>query len=190
MCCSCCLYVLTKFLPNKVETLTKMSLENYMRQNIWSKLGMNDTTFHPETRPDLQKRQVEMATREADGSLAPCPNPLPIPAHIDCGGVGGYSTPNDYAKLLAGLLSDKAPLLNKQSLDIMTSGHLTEAQRQRMMHLMRNPPLREMGLGGLWTDQTDGDHSLCGPVSLADTPGQRAKGTVGWSGLPNLFWVC
>lgn len=160
-----------------------------MKENIWSKLGMNDTTFHPEMRPELQARQVEMANRDADGKLVHGSIPLAMPAKTDMGGVGAYSTPNDYAKLLVGLLSDDAPLLNQKSLDIMTSGHLGDASRESMMNLMRHSPMRELGLGGLWTDHTDGDHSLCGPVSLADTPGQRAKGTVGWSGLPNLFWV-
>lgn len=41
-----------------------ISLEEYMRKNIWEPLDMVDTSFHLEIRPDLRARMVDMSERE------------------------------------------------------------------------------------------------------------------------------
>jgi len=41
-----------------------ISLEEYMKKNVWEPLGMVDTTFHLESRPDLRARLTDMGERE------------------------------------------------------------------------------------------------------------------------------
>src|SRR5262245_30370089 len=100
---------------SQVENITKQSLEEYMQKNIWSPIGATSTTFHPETQSNTSVPIFEMGNRlragEGARSVGPGQVSLQYPLGDDLGGIGLYSTPEDYAKFLAALISGGGPLL-------------------------------------------------------------------------------
>jgi CubicO group peptidase (beta-lactamase class C family) len=163
-----------------------------MQKNIWSKLGATSTTFHPELYPETLPQKLEMASRVDIGrgtkSVKPAPIILGQPPKDDLGGIGLWSTPNDFVKLLAALLRGGQPLLTKASVDILFRPQLSDASRAAMPRPLGNQMRRVLGIKSV--DEIDqADHCLSGTITLRDIPGRRPRGTVNWSGLPNLHWV-
>jgi len=164
-----------------------MPLEEYMATNIWSRLGMKSTTFHPENRPDLRSDQMELGWR-GNGPrsvLEPTAIPFAHPAQDDLGGVGLFTTAEDYAKVLAALVSGGGALLSQSSVDELLKPQLADT---RAFNEFRSGP-GQAAYENLWSDATKGNHTLAGPINLTALPGRRAKNTVHWSGMPNLHWV-
>lgn len=179
-------------LQSQIENVCNCSLEEYMQKNIWSKLGVTSTTFHPELYPDTLPPKLEMANRISVGqgtkSIKAGPVILGQPLKDDLGGIGLWSTPNDYIKLLTALLRGGEPLLTKDGLDILFRPQLSDASRAAMP-LPLGSRMRSI-LAIKSVDEIDqADHCLAGTVTLKDIPRRRPRGTVSWSGLPNLHWV-
>ncbi|KAG8884487.1 hypothetical protein FRB98_002386 [Tulasnella sp. 332] len=108
-----------------VECLNNCRLGEYMEKNIWKPLGMNDTTFRPENRPDFQGRMIGTCLRSPDGRLVSRKPWFTIPSKDDLGG-SEYSfssdiyllqTCSDYAKFLTTVLQDGGGILTKASID-------------------------------------------------------------------------
>ncbi|KAJ5991138.1 hypothetical protein N7522_011345 [Penicillium canescens] len=109
------------------------------------------------------------------------------PAKHNLGGIGLFSTPTDYMKLLSSLLGAGYPLLSKSSIDILFQPQLNEASRMAIPKPLGSQMRRVLGIKCL-DDHTQADHCLAGTMTLKDIPGRRRAGTVNWSGLPNLHW--
>ncbi|CAI7677738.1 unnamed protein product [Penicillium pancosmium] len=176
---------------HQVECVSNSTLEDYMQENIWSKLGATSTTFHPERRRDTLPDAFEMGYRVSVGhgskSVKKGPITLHQPAKDSLGGIGLFSTTTDYVKLLAALLKGGAPILSRKSLDILFQPHLSEASRLAMPKSLGLQMSRILGINTV-DDTTQADHCLAGTINLKDIPGRRKAGTVNWSGLPNLHW--
>ncbi|KAJ5377954.1 uncharacterized protein N7496_005363 [Penicillium cataractarum] len=174
-----------------IENVCNCSLEEYMQKNIWSKLGVTSTTFHPELYPDTLPPKLEMANRISVGqgtkSIKAGPVILGQPLKDDLGGIGLWSTPNDYIKLLTTLLRGGQPLLTKDSLEILFQPQLSDASRAAMPLPLGSRMRTILGIKSV-DDIDQADHCLAGTVTLKDIPGRRPCGTVSWSGLPNLHW--
>ncbi|KAL2062951.1 hypothetical protein VTL71DRAFT_6023 [Oculimacula yallundae] len=170
-----------------VEIISGMSLEKYMSQNIFSKLGMKDTTFHPELRPGFASRQMDMAWRNrATGELTHGKNPWGFPAQDCCGGVGLYSTAEDYAKLLQIFLAGGGSILTKESTDEILTSQLEDPKYFREII---NGPARAQ-LGQTWPEGASATFGLSSSINLEDFPGRRLKNSANWSGMPGLHaWV-
>jgi len=169
-----------------VEALTKQTLGEYMEKNIWSKLGATNTTFHPERCRNMLPPQMDMGFRKnRSAPLTKGSNPYANPAPGDMGGIGLYSTADDYIKLLAALITGGGPLLQKESVDELLRPQLGEESLKSMKEIFQQPS----GWGGLWGKGIDGDYALAGSVNLGDVPGRRKKGSINWGGMPNLHWV-
>jgi CubicO group peptidase (beta-lactamase class C family) len=163
-----------------------------MQKNIWSKLGATSTTFHPELHPETLPRKLGMANRVSIGQGAKSVKAGPIilgqPLKDDLGGIGLWSTPNDFVKLLTALLKGGQPLLTKASVDTLFRPQLSNASRAAMPRPLGGQMRRVLGIKSV--DEIDqADHCLAGTITLRDIPGRRPSGTVNWSGLPNLHWV-
>ncbi|KAE8155889.1 beta-lactamase/transpeptidase-like protein [Aspergillus tamarii] len=174
-----------------IECLTNSTLEDYMQTHIWSKLGARSTTFHPELYRETLPPQMGMGYRVSVGqgtkSLKTGPIILKQPAQDDLGGIGLFSTPMDFVKLLSALLGDGYPLLTRESVDILLQPQLSDASREAMPRLLGAQMRRVLGIKDAG-DMQQADHSLAGAVTLKDIAGRRRAGTVNWSGLPNLHW--
>lgn len=114
------------------------------------------------------------------------------------GGAGLFATAGDYSKLLGALLKDGGPILKKESVDELftpqfatNSGSLvalnaTLVDSEESTNVWRAYPSLSS------TDRSKYDieinHGLGGVVVLNDIPGRRKRGSLNWSGLPNLHW--
>jgi CubicO group peptidase (beta-lactamase class C family) len=171
-----------------VEILTKSTLENYMQENIWSKLGATSTTFHPESYTELPPI-LDMGLRTSSGSktVQKVPIILKQPATDCLGGIGLFSTPSDFTKLLSALQGG-SPLLSATSVETLFRPQLGDESRSSMPKGLGYQMRQILGIKGV--DDTDqADHCLAGTITLKDIPGRRPKDTISWSGLPNLHWV-
>ncbi|KAH8759206.1 beta-lactamase class C [Hyaloscypha sp. PMI_1271] len=170
-----------------VEIVSKQSLESFMQTHIFTPLGMDSTTFHPENMPTYALRQQTLAFRDrATGELGPGRNPWACPARDCCGGVGLYSTADDYAKLLASLLNPDSSILPEKSIKEMFTGQLdNERNFNEIIH-----GKSRAHLGQTWPLGAKGTFGLGGSITLEDFEGRRAKGSMNWSGMPGLHaWV-
>ncbi|KAE8372725.1 beta-lactamase/transpeptidase-like protein [Aspergillus bertholletiae] len=174
-----------------VERLTNSTLEEYMQTHIWSKLGATSTTFHPELHRATLPPQMGMGHRvsvnQGIKSMKPGPVILQQPAQDDLGGIGLFSTPMDFVKLLSALLRGGDTLLARDSVDHLLLPQLSDASREAMPRPLGAQMRRILGIKDVGETQL-ADHALTGTVALKDIPGRRRAGTVNWSGLPNLHW--
>ncbi|GAB1200110.1 hypothetical protein APSETT444_009477 [Aspergillus pseudonomiae] len=174
-----------------IECVTNSTLEDYMRTHIWSKLGAVSTTFHPELYRETLPPQMGMGYRVSVGqgvkSLKSGPVILKQPAQDDLGGIGLFSTPMDFVKLLSALLGGGHPLLTRESVDILLQPQLNDASREAMPRPLGAQMRRVLAIQDVGDNQ-QADHSLAGTIVLKDIAGRRRAGTVNWSGLPNLHW--
>ncbi|KAK2838258.1 hypothetical protein FQN49_006462 [Arthroderma sp. PD_2] len=166
-----------------VEKVSKQKLGQFMHENIFQKLGLTATTFHPENHPEFEARGVELSQRESDGTLSMIPIPFTIPAKDDMGGIGLYSTPKEYTRLLQMLLRGGENVLQRESVDAILSPQLESneelnAIRNRgselMSRLMNPGKIIDIGL------------SVC--INLDQVPNARFPGSTSWAGAANSFW--
>lgn len=101
------------------------------------------------------------------------------------GGAGGYGAPLDYQKMLHSILTDDGKLIKKETVDEMFKPQLADAARSTLTELLKIPEVNQT-FGGLPMG-TQVDHGIGGMLTMQDMAGMR-KGTLTWSGYPNLKW--
>lgn len=162
-----------------------------MQENIFSQLGMNDTTFRPEFRPDYDERTMTMAWRDRSvlpygGKLVAGKNPWGFPAKDCCGGCGLYSTANDYAKLLSSFLSPTCSILSQESINEILTPQLSDPRY--FLDIINGPGRAH--LGQTWPQGAQATFGLSSSINLENFPGRRQKMSANWSGMPGLHaWV-
>lgn len=172
-----------------IEVTSGLTLEEFLKQNIWDKLGMTSTTFRPDLRPDLQARRMQMASRNCK-TMEITPGIVPQEAQgsfaLDCcGGVGLYSTIEDCTKVLQALISKNPVLMGAESYDSLTSPQLPTDE-----HFLK--VIRGVGqghLGQTWDKGADGTFGFGASIIKQDFVGRRKKGSCNWSGMPGTHCV-
>jgi CubicO group peptidase (beta-lactamase class C family) len=163
-----------------------MALEQFMQTHIFTPLSMTSTTFHPEDRPDFSSRSMDLAWRDrSNNSLALGKNPWGFPAKDDCGGVGLYSTADDYAKLLKAFLAGGGPMMKKESVDEILTSQLKDPKY--FLDVLKGPARAQ--LGQTWPQGAQATFGLSASINLEDFPGRRCKNSANWSGMPGLHAV-
>ncbi|GIJ90086.1 hypothetical protein Asppvi_009036 [Aspergillus pseudoviridinutans] len=171
-----------------VEVLSGKRLGEFVSENICGPLNLQSTTFHPEILPDFEKRKVEIALRNGDGSLTPTKEIFPLPTPDDLGGGSLYSTPREFTKFLSALLAGGRGVIKPESVDEIFRPQLPEAVRIRLNQQINMPEARAMKWSFTTGDQVD--FGLAVAVTVGDVPDGRAHGTVSWGGHTNVhFWV-
>ena len=169
-----------------VETLSGLSIEDYMDEHIFKPLGMSSTTFRMPKRPDLTDFRASIGYRAAPaGPLGPGPSPIPESPPMASGGAGGYSTANDYVKVLVAVLSGGDELLKPETVQQLRCPQLPDNK-----YLMAE-------FYGPWHDAlcpeyptgAPASYGLGGALNLEDIPQKRRKGSMMWSGMANTHWV-
>ncbi|EFQ33075.1 beta-lactamase [Colletotrichum graminicola M1.001] len=167
-----------------LEKVTGQRLGEYLSENVFGPLGMQDTGFWPDALPHVAERTAAWQYRGDDGSsLAPGPAPRnPAPDAIDSGGAGLWTTAKDYGIFLRALLGGE--LIGPETLDAMFAPQLDGKQTAM---------LKEVAdfFGSLAVEFAPGmelNHGLAGCLNMSDAPGKRRKGSLQWSGMCNSHW--
>lgn len=159
----------TEILGAMVEVVTGMQYGAFLEKEIFTPLGMQDTTF----RLNAEQRARLMTMYDYNGPEKPYVNDTGMPMldlqHLEAAGAGLYSTLDDYSCLGQALLSDE--LLGRKTISFMTTNHLAP-------HLVKSFSqqwgMREdFGYGMLMQTMIDRTHTEL-PCSL---------GTFGWNGM-------
>ena len=162
-------------------------LGEYMKKHIWGPLGMTKTTFRLDEHEEVRKSLAKMSFKLPDGKLMPSPHPgWPQKPVDDIGGAGSYSCASDYIKVLISILRNDGKLLRAETVDTMFQPHLED--RSHLRRVLSFPEIYAGFSGGLPAGK-ELDWGLGGALALEEAAGQRSKGTLNWSGLPNLNWV-
>lgn len=174
-----------------VERLTGETLESYMQKHIWTPLGIKDITFYPEKRADMKDRRPAQTMRDpaGNGTVVHYGGPTINHGTEAClGGQGAYASMPEYLKVLHSILRDDGKILKPETVKTMFEPQLTR-ESKASLDKIRKMPEHWSAIVGRFPDEVDLDWGLGGILTMTDDAGWRNKGTMAWSGLPNLFWV-
>lgn len=111
-----------------VEVLSGEKFEDYVKENIFDVLGMNDTTFMlAEEDIDSVSQQYEFIDSKPV-NIGKHIIPYKIGSEYASGGAGGISTVDDYMKFLEGLRTYR--LIKPETLKLMMTDRLTDHQKR------------------------------------------------------------
>lgn len=170
-----------------VERVAKMTLEEFMKKNIWDPLGITTMTFFPAKQPELEARVPKLSVRTPDGQLAPHTEPFITDGATGCfGGHGMYSTMSDYLTFLLSILLNDGRILTPASVDLMFTPQLTRASSAGLKDFMSSP-MGAFFIGEMFPER-EHDWGIGGILFMEDCEGRRKKGTLSWGGMANTFW--
>lgn len=172
-----------------VEVVSGQTLENFLQERIFNKLGMKDTSFEVPTEklPRLSGLWLPRPSGKAKdiGETAYTPS-----YHSGSGGL--YGTCQDYLLftemlLRGGLNQHDERVVSKKTLEWMTMNHL----RSPKDHSLKT--MRQMGFGHLANDQPHGIGFGLGFAVAVDVPSDSlivTNKSYFWGGAAStLFWV-
>lgn len=173
-----------------IEITSGLSLEQFLKQNIWDKLGMTSTTFRPDLHPDIQARRMAMAARNrATGEITKGVVPQEAQGSFAkdcCGGVGLYSTIEDCTKVLQALISRDEKIMSKDSYEMLVVPQLPT--NDHFLEVIRG--VGQGHLGQTWPKGAEGTFGFGSSIAGQDFPGRRLKGSCNWSGMPGTHcWI-
>lgn len=158
-----------------LEKITGQKFGEYLKQNIFTPLGMNDTAFFISD-ADYKARMATVYQRNAtsgEKEVFPDGYSFTIPNHHESGGGGLTSTTHDYARFVQMILNegtlDGKQILKPETVKVMMTNHIGDKT--------------SMGGGGFgW-----------GGAVKTQAPNERAPapiGTYDWFGIDGTwFWV-
>jgi methyl acetate hydrolase len=175
------------FVGKAVEAASGKRLDAYLRDHMFSPLGMSDTAF--KISDDMRKRLVGMHVRGEDGALAPLPFELEQNPEFHMGGGGLYSTAGDYIKFCQMILNkgkgNGNQILKAETVATMGQNHIGELNVTRMTTAA---PIYTNDVD-LYPDQVK-KWGLSFLINTAKTPEGRSAGSLAWAGLANTyFWI-
>ncbi|EON63749.1 beta-lactamase [Coniosporium apollinis CBS 100218] len=165
-----------------------MSLEDYMVENIWKKLGLSSPfpRFNISRHPEYNARVMQGAIRTNDGRLEPCDRWAFDNPEDQEGGSGLSSTAKDYVAVLADLISDSPKLLKPATISEMFTPQLVPKSPSIQMLL---------GLRAAWdtvagpVSEDDINHGLGGLLCVGPVPEISQPGNMlAWGGASNIVW--
>src|SRR5262245_61667157 len=170
-----------------VERVSGMSLDGYMRERIFTPLGMKDTVFI--LRPDQQARLASVHARDKDGKLNPVEVGMPQAPEFFMGGGALYSTARDYLTFLRALLGggtlNNAQILKPETVALINQnamGDLNVTMLKTVAPDLTNDAEFFPGMVKKW--------GLAYMINTQDVPGGRSAGSLAWAGLCNTyFWL-
>ena len=170
-------------------------LEEYMQEHIWQPLGIKDMTFFLRNRFDMLLRCADTSTRNTseNGKTVHTNDHSWHEDNDDCfGGTGLFAAAPGFMKILHSLLADDGKLLKPETVDLLFQPQLNDNNTQEAFTAFFRKPSVNEKLGALMPLGLQKSHALGGMLLMEDIPNDakwRRKGTMTWSGLPNVFWV-
>jgi methyl acetate hydrolase len=175
------------FVGKAVEAASGKRLDAYLRDHLFTPLGMSDTGF--KLTEQQRKRLVGMHARGPDGSLAPIPFELEQDPEFHMGGGGLYGTAGDYIKFTQMILNkgrgNGNQVLKPETVAMMGKNHIGELNMTKM-----NSALPDFTNDvDLYPDMAK-KWGLSFMINTAKTPEGRGPGSLFWAGLANTyFWI-
>jgi methyl acetate hydrolase len=175
------------FVGKAVEAASGQRLDAYLRDRLFSPLGMNDTGFR--LTDSMRKRLVGMHARGEDGSLAPIPFELEQDPEFHMGGGGLYGTAGDYIKFTQMVLNKGTgngnQVLKPETVAMMAQNHIGDLVMTKMTSVA---PMYSNHVD-LYPDM-EKKWGLSFLINTAKTPEGRSPGSLAWAGLANTyFWI-
>src|SRR6267142_1498012 len=123
------------FVGKAVEAASGKRLDAYLRDHLFTPLGMTDTGF--KIGESQRKRLVGMHARGPDGALAPIPFELEQDPEFHMGGGGLYGTAGDYIKFCQMILNkgkgNGNQVLKPETVAMMGQNHIGELNMTKMV---------------------------------------------------------
>src|SRR6185436_10255366 len=175
------------FVGKAVEAASGKKLDGYLRDHMFTPLGMSDTGF--KITDSMRQRLVGMHARGEDGALAPIPFELEQNPEFHMGGGGLYSTAGDYIRFCQMILNkgngNGNQVLKAETVATMGQNHIAELAMTKMTSVA--PP---------YTNDVDlyldivKKWGLSFMINTAKTPEGRSAGSLAWAGLANTYyWI-
>jgi methyl acetate hydrolase len=175
------------FVGKAVEAVSGKRLDAYLRDNLLTPLGMNDTGF--KITDAMRKRLVGMHARNPDGSLAPLPFELEQDPEFHMGGGGLYGTAGDYIKFTQMILNkgrgNGNQVLKPETVATMSQNNIGEL----VVTKMTSAALMYTNDVDLYPEMIK-KWGLSFLITTDKTPEGRSAGSLAWAGLANTyFWI-
>jgi methyl acetate hydrolase len=175
------------FVGKAVEAVSGKRLDAYLRDHLFTPLGMSDTGF--KLGEAQRQRLVAMHARGPDGSLAPIPFELEQDPEFHMGGGGLYGTAGDYIKFTQMILNkgkgNGNQLLKPETVAMMGQNHIGDLVMTKMTSYVAfatNDVDLYPDMAKKW--------GLSFLITTAKTPEGRSTGSLAWAGLANTyFWI-
>ena len=175
------------FVGKAVEAVSGKRLDAYLRDHLFTPLGMADTAF--KIGQSQRQRLVAMHGRGPDGTLAPIPFELEQEPEFHMGGGGLYGTAGDYIKFTRMILNKGKgnchQLLRPETVAMMGQNQIGQLTMTRMISAVAFATndvdlypdmVKKWGLSFL--------------ITTATTPEGRSAGSLAWAGLANTYyWI-
>jgi len=175
------------FVGKAVEAASGKKLDAYLRDQMFTPLGMADTGF--KLTESQRKRLVGMHARGPDGALAPMPFELEQEPEFHMGGGGLYGTAGDYIKFTQMILNkgrgNGNQVLKPETVAVMGQNHIGVLNVTKMISAIpwaTNDVELYPGMDKKW--------GLSFLINTAKTPEGRSPGSLAWAGMANTyFWI-
>jgi CubicO group peptidase (beta-lactamase class C family) len=175
------------FVGKAVEAVSGKKIDAYLKDHIFTPLGMKDTGF--KIGADQRNRLVGMHARDAGGALSPMPFELVQEPEFHMGGGGLYGTAPDYIRFLRALLNggelDGNRILRRETVKLMGENHIGQHEVTKLPTAM--PPYSNDV--DLYPEQSK-KWGLSFLINTKKTAEGRSANSLAWAGLANTyFWL-
>ena len=175
------------FVGKAVEAASGKRLDAYLRDHMFTPLGMSDTGF--KIGDAQRKRLVAMHQRNEDGSLGVIPFELEQDPEFHMGGGGLYGTAGDYLKFTQMILNkgkgNGNQVLKPETVATMGQNHIGDLT----MGKMTSAVAFATNDVDLYPDQVK-KWGLSFLINTAKTAEGRSPGSLAWAGLANTYyWI-
>ena len=179
------------FVGKAVEAVSGQTLDAYLRQNIFTPLGMTDTGFI--IGPDQRARLVSVHARKPDGALEPIEFGVPQDPEFFMGGGGLYGTARDYLSFLEMLLrggkGNGNQVLRPETVATMSNNHIGAINVPGVWKTTTPDASLDVDLAKIFPGQ-DLKWGLSFLINTREGPAGRSAGSLSWAGLANTyFWL-
>ena len=171
-----------------ISRVTRMSLEEYMRKNIFEPLSMKSSTFFIKKHPELLKRLVPITQRSVNGGLEAGKSSHGDEPAEESGGGGIYMSAEDYLVVLKDLMQPEPKVLSAEFVEMMFREPQLKDGSPSMTHFKRALPMLTFTLSVLVKD-VEINQSLGGLLVTGKSPHLgRTQGTLAWAGALGTLW--
>ena len=170
-----------------LEAVTGQTLDAYMREHVFTPLGMHSTGFR--LRSEIAARLAGPHQRHPDGRLEATQYNAPQGEEFFLGGGALYGSAGDYLRFIRMILNhgtlDGVQLLRPETVARMASNQMGDTDVEMMrsaMPLYSNDCELFPGMRKKW--------GLSFLINTESVPGGRAAGSLAWAGLRNTYyWI-